>query len=300
MNVAHNVKSFNQRSVKPTSQIISVTPAMAEGLRGSAHFPRQRRIDRANVVRLAEAMVKGTFTPGTQIYLGQLPNGDQYVLNGNHTLEAVVASEKAQLLTITTVPVRSLDEAGEIYAVFDIQKRRSFKESLDATGKGEGIVDPRRVLSCMGIIATSFTHKFTGGGDRLALINMLDGYKESAEIFAQCIKGAPKANGEMLKRAPVMAVALETIKHQPSAAEDFWTKTAHDDGLPATAPEKALLNWLRNNRANGETARRMTTHAAASAWNAAWKGEERKFIKPSSMTTFFILGTPWDQGRGDA
>jgi len=96
-----------------------------------------------------------------------------------------------------------------------------------------------------------------------------------------------------------MAVALETFRYQPSLAAEFWFATSHDEGLVTGQPEKALLSWLRNSRASGgQSAQREHCRATALAWNAAFRGEERTYIKPNQMGAFFLLGTPWAGGLG--
>lgn len=280
-----------------TSQTMMVTPAQARMLRDSAHFSRQRNLSPANIERLAAEMRRGTFTPGTQIYICVLPDGQQLIVNGNHTLEAIHASNLAQMLTLTWHPVADENAAGRIYAVFDIQKVRSWMDSLRATGADEDLPMARHVLSAIGVIDSLFAHRPVAVASRLDRINRLEEYKEPAELFAMIADGAPRQSAMLIRRAAVMAVALETLRYQPSLAAEFWERAVQDNGLTAGMPEKALLSWLRNTRgAGGMTAQREHCRAAALAWNAAYRNERRDYVKPNSMASFFLLGTPWDKG----
>lgn len=285
------------------STVVLVTPQMARNLRETANFDRQRNIAPANVDRLATEMAGGNFTRGTQIFVCVLPNGRELIVNGNHTLEAVVKCGKPQLLTITRAAVADENEAGRIYAVFDIQKVRTWGDSLRATGLGEDIPNAKYVLAALGAIENNFsqtTQYSASARSRLHRIGKMEDYKAAAELWAAATRGAPSESVRAIRRGAVMAVALETFRYQPSLAYDFWSRCAHDDGLASGMPEKALISWLRNNRGfgGGSTLTRLHARAAALAWNAAFRGEKRLLIKPNSMGEFCILGTPVANGLG--
>lgn len=95
-------------------------------------------------------------------------------------------------------------------------------------------------------------------------------------------------------RAPIMAVALATLRYQPSGATEFWSAVAADNGLQKGDPAKALLQFLRNLvGVTGNATQRYQSRAAAAAWNAFWRGDRVGYIKPGLMTAFTLLGTPW-------
>ena len=294
----HNIETLVPRQQKfVESTVVMVTPDYARHLRDTAHFERQRKISPANVQRLAAEMKTGRFIPGLQVYICVLPDGSERIVNGNHTLEAVAASGSTQDLTITRAPVADLDEAGRIYAVFDLQKIRTWADSLRASGQGHDIPDAARVLSAIRVISNGFNSRFTTArAPRLDQINKLDEYAAAAQLFAECVKGAPTDSSRLVKRAAVMAVALETLKHQPSAAFQFWHSAAQDDGLTRGQPQWALLHWLRGSSTGGGEAQRDHCKVAAIAWNAAFRGEDRHHFKPGRMTSFFLLGTPHSAG----
>lgn len=295
-NVAELLRGGQPAALKSTVEI--VTPQQARVLRDTAHFDRQRNISPVNVTRLANEMAKGHFTRGTQIYICVLPNGKELIVNGNHTLEAVSECGIPQILTITRTEVKNVDEAGRIYAVFDIQKTRSWGDSLRATGAGDDIPLATKVLTAIGIIENGFGHGSWGQpASRTDRINSLEEYRDAACMFAAAIHYGPKANVRYLKRGPLMAVALETFRYQPSLAAEFWFRAAQDEGLVTGNPEKALLGWLRNVRTiAGQGGQREYCRAAALAWNAAFKGRDLMVVKPNQMAAFFLLGTPWANG----
>ena len=282
------------------SSIMLVTPELARHWRLTAHFERQRNIAETNVARLASEMAAGRFTPGTQIYFCVLPDQREVLVNGNHTLEAIAASEVPQLLTVTRKAVADEDEAGRIYAVFDIQKVRSWRDSLRAVGKYNDLPQPDKYLSAVTVIANNFAHGSgkTAPVGRVERIELLEDYREPIETLHACYENSGREARRLLFRAGITAVALETIRYQPTRATEFWYDVAHDEGLTTGRPEKALLQWLRNwvPTNGGMGVQREAARAAALAWNAAFRCEERQVIKPNALGNFFLLGTPWAKG----
>ncbi len=293
--VAKNETPANRSDLVSTVELI--TPEAARWMRDNYHFERQRNINQRNVDRLAAEMKAGRFTPGTQIYICTLPDGSNVIVNGNHTLEGVAQSAVAQVLTITHKRVADLDEAGRIYAVFDIQKVRSWRDSLRATGQGEDFPFAEKVLAALGVIELRFNTSQITATSRIQRINAMEDYRDAVEILSDALSGGSTETRRLITRAAVFAVALETSRYQPSLAGEFWSKISRDDGLVKGTPEKALLGWLRNVRSStGYSIRRAHALAAASAWNAAFKGEGRDHLKPGAMSSFFLLGTPWSNG----
>jgi len=266
-------------------------------MRETMHFERQRKIARQNVQRLAAEMVADRFIPGLQIYIGVLPTGEKLILNGNHTLEAIRECGRAQVVTITHRGVRDLDEAGAIYAVFDIQKARTWLDSIKAHRLGEGLKQPNKILPGLGIIQDGFVSTSGKLISRPERFQMIEPYRDAIDMYWSAIAHAPAQSTVLIQRAGIVCVALATLKYQPSLASEFWAQIARDNGLTEGMPERALLQWLRNTRDTaGHMARVLHTKAAALAWNAAFREEHRVILKPHSMSAFYLLGTPWAKG----
>lgn len=277
------------------SDVEIITPEQARWLRDNAHFDRQRNISKANVLRLAHEMAKGRFIPGAQLYLCRLPSGRELVINGNHTLEAIHASGIPQTLTVTRHPVSDMDEAGRVYAVFDNQKARSWADSLRATAGEDVPAHGPSILSALGVIDRGFVGSPQGMQARLERIEMMEDYRGAVDLWLDAVRGAHRSTFLMMKRAAVMAVALETLRYQPHKAAAFWHRVANDNGLTIGMPERALLVWLRGiQRGSGTSMQKAHVLACASAWNAYYREEERNYVKPGSVVNFYLLGTPWD------
>lgn len=284
-------------SRKPTwSEVVLVTPEEATRMRANCHFPRQRNIKPGNVSRLADEMIKGRFIPGTQIFIGVMPDGAEYALNGNHTLEGIIRCGVPQLLTITRHAVESIERAGEIYSVFDLQSRRSAGDSIRAFGIDK-IPNAKRVYAAMPIIKTRFILNHKGTHSRLDMLELMQSYAEEAIAFDEAIKNSEYRS--LFLRAGVLAVGLETFKAAPDAATDFWKSAAQDEGLTTGMPEKALLKFLRGTRIAGKSGQLEHVRASACAWNAKIRGEGPEFLKPNGMKSFYLLGTRWKDGSAE-
>lgn len=280
-----------------TAQVVVVGPDIARRMRTDWLFPNQRNISLSNVSRLEQEMVNGWFVAGTPLFVCVLPDGVKYLVNGNHTCEAICASGVEMPLTVIELRVADFDEAARVYATFDIHKARTWIDTMKATGIYSEFADASKVASAIGIIMGNFKFGVSDEGtaaSRTARMAKMAEYKDAAESVSACMSGGPNITTKLMKRSAVIAVALETARYQPTASIDFWRGFVMDDGLPAKDPRKALARWLYNNPATGGSAgRRLQAYAAARAWNLHYHGQQVDHIKPSTMTGFILEGTPW-------
>lgn len=278
----------------------AISPAMARHMRKTMLFERQRPINQKNVERLAEAMRRGWFIAGTPVFICVLPDGREYIVNGNHTLEGVAESGVTIPLIMIRKRVPDMDAAARVYSNFDIQKMRSWTDTLRAVGYSETLPNAGLVGAALPLIMGDFVdtpearHRASSRDLRL---QMLPEYKRAAAIMAECMHDAPTASVRYLKRAPVFAVALYTAKHQPSFAAEFWRGMAMDDGLAGNDPRKALLRFCAKNSSSGTQKRMENLKAAVAAWNAGFEGRITEYFKPSAMSQIRILGTPFHKGK---
>lgn len=277
------------------SSIVSMTPERAAKLRADAHFPRQRPIKSGNVDRLVEEMKARRFIPGIQIYICVLPDGTEYVVNGNHTLEAIIKGCFAQVVTVTRHPVEDIEEAAAIYSVFDLQSRRSAGDSIRAYGF-TAIPNSKAVYAAMPIISTNFIIGHTGIRSRPEILEQMREYETEAVLFDNATKRNTDG-GSLTKRAGIVAVALETFRYDPESASVFWSNVcALDEDLKPGMPERALLRWMRANKTSGKLGQLENSRAAACAWNDYVQGKSVSFVQPNRMRSFFLLNTPRANG----
>jgi hypothetical protein len=286
---------FDVTSVR--AEFALVTPEEARILRDTCHFSRQRAIRADNVNRLLSEAIRGTFIPGTPVFICVLPDGSMRIANGNHTLEMAASLGHPVPLTLIYAKVKDEKETGRIYATFDLHKMRSWMDALRAQEKSElgDIPLASHVLSALGYIIGGFT----GGGSGTARLSrglrfdMMEEYRGAAELLSTAMRGAP--NTRKILRGSVFSVALATTRYQPSAGADFWGGMAHDNGLISDDPRKALLRYITNNNHHGGGAQTENCRAAILAWNAAFKNESLSVCKPNATKSFRILGTPFGE-----
>jgi hypothetical protein len=281
---------------EPSSGIELFDAGKARHWRDKKHFERQRPLSPENIRRLLTELKKGRFTPGTQIYLCVFPNGAEVIVNGNHTLEAIAVWDGAIWLTTTRLPVADINEAGLIYATFDLQKRRTIRDSIQGMGKQIKYRAATTLASAVGVIISGFhqTSLAKRGIAHADIISALDDYAVAAESFEVLTEHAPQDCGRFVKRSSVMAIALETLRYQPTLAEEFWLATAQDTGLIKATPEHSLLRYFRNNPRVYN--RKIWANAAAMAWNSKFRNENNSVLRPDAFTNFVLLGTPHHKG----
>lgn len=286
---------------KTRSETIICTPELARHLRGTCHFPRQREISVDNINRLVMERNHNRFIEGTQIFFAVLPDGHSYILNGNHTLEMVAASSFPTELTFTYSNVADMNEASRLYGRFDLQRVRSWRVQLTAAGLDVGVSYDWQARSgaALACLIRGFKRVSSGTEPTLAArsvdnrLNLILEYKEAISLLTTATHGRKRNAYTILRRAPVLAVALETFRYQPLAAEEFWGEFARDDGLQNGQPAKSLLDYLRDRPVNGSNSE-FQARACIQAWNFFFKGDVLQLCKPSVMKPPIILGTPWD------
>jgi hypothetical protein len=284
---------------KLRAEIKWVEPQLARHLRDTCAFEWQRAIDSRNVERLSSEMKRGWFVAGTPVTVAVLPDNSMRLLNGNHTMEAIHASGVTIPVTFIFTRVSDLNEAGKIYATLDIQRVRTWVDSLRATGKGEFPLSSKS-MSALGLIMQDFvfsTSNVEVNSSRNLRFGAMEDYRTAATIIEHALHGAPGANKRMLSRSAFLAVALATARYQPSTAVEFWKAAAFDDGLSRNDPRKALLTYGINNSARGGSDNTVHARAAALAWNAYFEGRPLEYCKPNQTTEFRLSGTPWSGRR---
>jgi hypothetical protein len=284
-----------------TVKIVKVSVADAIRLRKTCHFPNQRAIRDLNTQRLGLEMEKGRFVQGTPVFICVVPDGTQYIVNGNHTLEAIAYSGKAQTLVFIFLQVDSFEQAAAVYSCFDVHKARTWADALKATGRDQKIPNAKQVSAAVKLIMSDFKYSpnnFEANSSRMSNFDATDQYEDAAIMLDKAMKGAPALNQRILLRQGVMAVALECVRYSPQSGIQFWGSFVKDDGLVSEDPRKALLRWLLDHPPGKSCSTHLMARGCAHAWNQWWKGMKIKILRPRTSGKFFLTGTPWDGNRG--
>ena len=293
---------MQQRKISIRREVI--TPEGARTILTQERYERQRPLDQSVVQEYALAMLNGEFRQGTLISFC-IYKCQRYLVNGQHTLEAICRSGVSIELAVEEIPVESLEERADWFSKYDRLKLRSLKQIYDANKIHEAVnmnkSQADHLGACLPLLASGFaTSPRTHSGMRMYTSNprlRMDFIKEWAEEASQfyaTIKGAPGTLGANSRRGPVMAVALVTYRHTGTDAEEFWHQVAYDDGLAQGDPRKALHLFLRTTKL-GAYEPHIYSRYIAWAWCRAWQNLSCQQLRAQAEHLPIVIdGTPHD------
>lgn len=273
-----------------------VTPAMAKCLVEHLNFDEQRALKGTNVVVLAAAMKEGRFREYSDIQFASL-NGALHLINGQHTLHAIVASGVSVPLCVHVYSVRSADEIRRLYSRFDVGTPRNLKDTMGSLGAELELTTKQRdrLSGAVKRVHLRFRTHFGHDQERAILSRDYDRIKEMmrewkpyALEYFKAISGAVAENRKVFERGDVLGVGMITFKYQSVMAHDFWSAAAQDDGLRQKDPRKTLIEWLKSNRTSAKAGRQHK--AAIAAWNAFMDGKTLERIYTDTDKAKVIVG----------
>jgi len=104
-------------------ELLEVSPEMAKEIL-ECNYQHQRRLDPKHVNYLAFEMSMGRFMEGTKIHICVLGD-DRFLINGQHTLNALIQSGKQQTLGVQTTICSDSTQVADCFAHEDGHLRRS-------------------------------------------------------------------------------------------------------------------------------------------------------------------------------
>lgn len=272
-------------------------------------YEHQRDISHAHVAELARAMFDGTFSPVTSIMLSNI-NGEQSLLNGQHTLLAIIKSKKPQVLPIVYYTCETRAEEAELYYRTDRNRKRTLADSMRVTelpGKlGLSPTQIRDVSAALRHIKTNFgassarQHQVSDDD----LLEWIPLWAWECKSIHRAISPCTTRERSLILRKAVLSVALITMRYQSRAAKEFWGQVARDDALERADPRKTLRDWLtsaqRQGKAPGEKLRNNElSRGAILAWNAWREGRVLRYIVPKDKFGIVqIDGTDYSGSQG--
>jgi hypothetical protein len=195
------------------------------------------------VTYLAREMLKGEFAQSAVIGIGRL-RGREGILNGNHTLRAIVRSGVTLTLPVETYDCKTEGEFRHLYATWDTGQKRQRRDTLRAYdaigmfGHGEATQsDVTNLSSAVSFMLKGFGIKYVSDPSiRLSNAELMAEMKSWVEPYAllRAITGGGNTNswnGRILRRQGVCSVALITIRDQPELAQKFWRAVVSGTGL---------------------------------------------------------------------
>lgn len=284
--------------------LVKMSPGTAKRILGELNFPGQRGIDTSRVYSHARNIVKGDWIESFGIDFVALPDGRIWLVDGQHRLTAISEQEGPASITIRLIEVDSEKDARRVYAGYD-QKRsvRTNTQIIDALGLSEETGLSRNMATSVFEAASIIMNNMepiTGSANtkknpELFLQNnkvaIVQEWAKEARLYEAIVKKAKKALLVKLRSTGMVAVALYTLRHQPSKAIEFWTGVAENDGLRKNDPRATLVyDILSRSLVSGSI--RQKVQQPAVAWNAWCEGRNLSIIKCATENAITLWGTP--------
>ena len=288
-----------------TQKYMNVTPAIAQDWLQKYRFERQRTLRQHHVQFLANLMRQGHFRPGSSVAIA-VENGAHYLINGQHTLTAIVQSGVTITLSIETYVVSSMDEVAKLYTTFDTNLRRSVRDvmmSQDLPSRYNlTIPQTTSFASALPIILSGFDSGARSPKHPLLIQlrdpqvrqKVMDDWIPYASLYYGIFINCPKYIFNQGLRASVAALGITTFRYQAAKAETFWTQVAKQENLTASMPAYKLIQFLNSNPLFDLRMGYQYVRYCAGAWNAFFQGRTYANIKSRRLDLPpFIAGTPF-------
>ena len=272
-----------------------VTPQLAQYWLGEFNYEHQRRLRQWHVDTLAGEMAFGRFRKRTQINFCEV-NGDFFLTNGQHTLNAIVKSQAPCELSVIVLSCANMTEVANDFSRHDTHLTRQMSDSLVAHEIDLLLGVTKTELNM--ISAACFYYMYmkreirTKSKSQISHDAKLDSvmkYGELAKNALFTLQEPGKKGVSFLCRRTTLSCAMFLYNQEPSLCEDFYGEISKDDGLKRSDPRKTLLEWLRQTITHGggyesisskkTTPDHILVKAQATAFNAYIERRELKIIR---------------------
>lgn len=234
-----------------------------------------RNIRETHVNYLAREMTRGMFGSATIAFADCKENGRRFIVNGNHTLRAIVQSGVNMYLTVEVNECDTVAQVRHLYATYDKNLLRQRVDSLRAYGASDTLeirhTDVKVLAAAVAFMSDDFgaTNKKPRIPDAELLDMMRPWTKHYGRLLVAVGSGAPWFARIMNRRA-VLSVALHTMKHQPDISFRFWESVVSGAGFRDYAPALKLRDYLIETTLVGDHGRTKPgdmAKAVAYCWN---------------------------------
>jgi hypothetical protein len=273
----------------------------------NCHFEFQRSVGKAQVNFLADQMANKRFHPTSAMIFSVFEDRFELV-NGYHTLNAIITSQCAYNMVIVCFYVDSTDETREIYTHIDIGKTRVASQRLKALDLSSDLGVPNtivgRATSAMRYISNGFpaayvSKKFAIEDEKKLLLIWKDEIFLFYELLSSCSLSSFIKNRALI--APVLSLYLIVMRYDFDNAVEFISGVVEganlDDSDPRWVLRERLIETARSkgkriNVNNGHISR-----AVAKCWNNFVTGEKIKVIRITGsmvQNNIVLYNTPLD------
>lgn len=272
-----------------------------------ALYDHQRPLSQSHVDYLAKQMTDGAFDPTAQVAFAVMrPDGPLMLINGQHTLWAIVESDTEQTLPVITYEVDTPLDIARIYSHFDIGRGRNFADAVRAYGTADsiGITDQQiiRLGGALRHILSGFprTKPDTRFPNERIIKETRNWQKEALSFFELISPGDIKMKSAISRAAP-MAVMLVILRYCPEDGPSFLEQVVIDDGLRLGDPRKTLHRYIRDLSSSTRTGKTVELNGqiarvVAKCWDKFRSGSslKRAYVIPEHAgNSIVIKGTPY-------
>lgn len=255
--------------------IIRITPGMAKGFQNLDPLEYQRKMQQYHVSNLVRKMEKGLFRIG-EIAIAKF-NGRQYLINGQHQIEAVILSGMEIPATQEIYICENEKDLSQLFRQFDVNPMRPFPVIVKAEILAMNLGWSTRV----GVLLVGAINWMEGRGKHISRDEKVEVLRHYTDVGNYLNILIPETSvGKMLRRMPVVAAMMETRKvsnKEPSIAHNFWIMVRDGEGLTKDMGAYTLRDYLLNlNMKFGFPIRKPTVKEIISkcihGWNAHIRG----------------------------
>lgn len=294
-------------------ELMMVSPDQARLWLNSRPYKGQRPLRPNHVEFLAEEMRRGRFRPQAAVVFS-VEDGSRYsLINGNHTLNAIVQCGKPQQVTVFHYQSQDEYDTAETYGAIDINLQRNVSDLFSAMYLKEELGFTATQLNHVGASVRVIYGKFRWFDSRSRRLHMDDfvrairDYSAAAHEYIEITSGCNQEIFHPATRGVTMGVALVTLKFAGETIgkdriRDFWYGAIFDDGIKSDDPRKAanrhlLTTALAGNSRAGATKRVTPQYSAryiANCFNAFVEGRNiTRTQVTDTLSPIKILGTPF-------
>jgi hypothetical protein len=300
------VESKQAHSVR--SEVHRVAPLQAEMWLTENNYEKQRRIRARHVEYLAEEMRRGNFRQGTQIHFAG-HEGKLHLVNGQHTLAAVVKSGIPQILDVCFTD----EDPKDAYYRHDVNLRRTSSDMFSAIGVADEFGFTPTQVNCLSAAVRFIANDFGRGNGNLNRtlhpddhINMFREYADAAGLYFEFSAGHGRHIRRAVTRAATVSVALATFRFGIESCGDrvgeFWSGAINGEDLSSGDPRRAanihlLSSNVKNTRSSapGFMSTAKSARYLAQCWNHWVDGNKIEHtIVRDEKSPILIKGTPFD------
>lgn len=246
-----------------------ITPEVAQALIDECeHAPDlmdtlRRPIRAAHVAYLARQMERGAFGNNLIDVVDCRKTGQRFIVNGNHTLRAIVKSGARLHLTFEETPCETIQDVRLAYSRYDRGLVRSRKDAMRSLNAVDGTGLP---LSHVGYLASAVAfmmddyrlgqnaRRSKGMGDD-ELYSELAAWAAEFQVLREIVGGTKTWESRIIRRRGVLSVALVTIRANKSKAIDFWTGVVSGVDIPRHSPILKVRDYLMETGIIGNSSR---------------------------------------------